>query len=190
MRDVVGPLTRPQPVLACAVTPSAPVKLRSPYDSTWTRSSRPGFGRRASASQPNKCQLPESCLYRAFVQALRTNKPRATVSQAINASAPMGSVKSKNQWTAAGVSLNFYIAIAIAIAIANRHRHRPTRPLPRAWVPARGRRTSKMTLIVALLRGLRCSAADAECRQLTLYSSPSTIRTSRSAPSPRTLTAA
>jgi hypothetical protein len=45
----------------------------------------------------------------------------------------MGSVKSKNQWTAAGVSLNFYIAIAIAIAIATvPPPHAPARPLPRA----------------------------------------------------------
>jgi hypothetical protein len=35
---------------------------------------------------------------------------------------------------------------------------------------------------------LRCSAADAECRQLTLYSSPSTIRTSLKV-SPRCLNA-
>ena len=185
MRDVVGPLTRPQPVLACAVTPSAPVKLRSPYDSTWTRSSRPGFGRRASASRPNKCQLPESCLYRAFVQALRTNKPRATVSQAINASAPMGSVKSKNQWTAAR---------SIA-QLLHRHRHRAT--APRARPPAATSMSASARSAYVendpyrrFATRLRCSAADAECRQLTLYSSPSTIRTSRSAPSPRTLTAA
>jgi hypothetical protein len=43
----------------------------------------------------------------------------------------MGSVKSKNQWTAAGVSLNFYIAIAIAIATVPPP-HAPARPLPRA----------------------------------------------------------